>query len=85
MQDCASGPSVLACRSRVSKLCGMQAQRGFSLPGASPQDSSQLLFDEAVLETLLGKGSFGCVFRAIWREQEVALKVSKQHYTSGST
>ena len=54
---------------------GMQAQRGYSLSGAAPQDSSQLLFDEAVLETLLGKGSFGCVFRATWRQQEVALKV----------
>ena len=36
------------------------------------------LFDEAILETLLGKGSFGSVFKAQWRGMEVALKVLPQ-------
>ena len=60
--------------SKCTRGCSAVQGRAFSSQATLP-DPSQLLFEEAALETLLGKGSFGCVFRATWRQQEVALKV----------
>lgn len=51
--------------------CG---QTDFRMPRVQTKPPKDL-FEEAILETLLGKGSFGSVFKAQWRGMEVALKV----------